>query len=228
MTFIIFKFAITMSFHSTLVSTFKGSSQSRVKDSSAFVDDYDSLRDMLVDAFTKAGANVQILGGDADRLVASYVYKGKACKGMPYKIEFSFVPQPNQVTIYSSLSFMGITVMGAKGALRSRMLNEFLEACRDFGPIGLAEVATADGAHGLVELYRRLTSYFRTSPSVQSSRRLPQTLGAVQDDPDADYYLYNDRPVSVVTPVDNSGFVEVTGESLDEDETKVPVWALWV
>lgn len=217
-----------MSFYSTLVSTLKGSSQSRVKDSSVFVDDYDSLRDMLVDAFTKAGANVQILGDDADRLVASYVYKGKACKGMPYKIEFSFVPQPDQVTIYSSLSFMGITVMEAKGALRSRMLNEFLEACQDFGPIGLAEVATADGAHGLVELYRRLTSYFRTSPYVQSPRRLPQTLGAVQDDPDADYYLYNDRPVSVVAPVDNSGFVEVTGDSLDEGETKVPVWALWV
>lgn len=36
-----------------------------------FVDDYDSLRDMLVDAFTKAGANVRILGGDADRLEAS-------------------------------------------------------------------------------------------------------------------------------------------------------------
>lgn len=227
MTFTVFKFAITVSFYSTLVSLFNGTSQSRVKDSSVFVDDADSLRDMLVDAFTKAGANVQIFG-DAESLAASYVYKGKACKGMPYKIEFSFVPQPNQVTIYSSLSFMGIAVMEAKGALRSRLLNEFLEACRDFGPIGLAEVATADGAHGLVELFRRLTSYFRTSPYVQSSRRLPQTLGAVQDDPDADYYLYNDRPVSVVPPVDNSGFVEVTGESLDEDETKVPVWALWV
>lgn len=216
-----------MSFYSTLVSSVKSGSQSLVRDSSVFVDDYDSLRDMLADAFTKAGATIQISGDDADRLSASYTYKGKSCKGMPYKVEFTFVPQPDRVVIYSALSFMGIVVMGAKGALRSRVLQEFLEACQDFGPTGLSEVATSDGAPGLVELYQRLTSYFRTSPYVQSSRRLPRTLMDVQDDPDADYYLYNDEPVSVVGPVDNSGTVEVSGASLEDGETKVPTWALW-
>lgn len=215
-----------MSFYTSLLSSVKEGINARVSDSAADID-CDTLMGLLKDAFTSRAATVTISGDSGNVLTATYRYRDTFYKGMPYKVTFTLTSQSGSVHIQAVLLFGNTPAASAEGVMPRTGLWSFIEACENFGTAGVSEGGFDQGVKGLVDMFRKMVSYFSDSQHLKVSKRLPQSLKAIQYNQDAVYFLYNQDEVYVIPPVRSSGSVVIEGDNVDGGEAVVPSWALW-
>lgn len=217
-----------MSFYTSLLSSVEEGINARVSDAAADID-CDTLMGLLKDAFTPRAATVTISGDSGNVLTATYRYRDTFYRGMPYKVTFTLTPQSGSVHIQAVLLLGNAPAASAEGVMHRTGLRSFIEACKNFGTAtaGVSGGGFDQGVKGIVDMFRKMVSYFSDSQHLKVSKRLPQSLKAIQYNPDAVYFLYNQDEVYVIPPVRSTGPVIIEGDNVDGGEAAVPPWALW-